>query len=290
MLILSCSSKLQLLEGVLRQSLPETLPVLGAVMNISRGNPAGHEVLVDSWPNFKAVLTRPRKEVVTDDSDFYANMYSAFYRDLGAYRALLSSPGAINWAQTFRIHGLQDSVCEASRDIAKAKGFQVYPSTYLVYLLPSSSTVPDVRLDPAMRLSNLDVSHVNLLNETWPYGGNEQSRRYIAMLIRGFPSTCFLDATGCPISWTITDPFGALTHGYTLPEHRGRGYVSALSFILAQQIRTQGYPVYGSVALDNHRMQRLLQFHGFQCRTKLCRIIFHSPVPGKFPAWVLPDF
>lgn len=32
-------------------------------MNISRGNPAGHEVLVDSWPNFKAVLTRPRKEV-----------------------------------------------------------------------------------------------------------------------------------------------------------------------------------------------------------------------------------
>ncbi|XP_019352337.1 glycine N-acyltransferase-like protein 3 isoform X4 [Alligator mississippiensis] len=153
MLILSCSSKLQLLEGVLRQSLPETLPVLGAVMNISRGNPAGHEVLVDSWPNFKAVLTRPRKEVVTDDSDFYANMYSAFYRDLGAYRALLSSPGAINWAQTFRIHGLQDSVCEASRDIAKAKGFQVYPSTYLVYLLPSSSTVPDVRFGHRVTLS-----------------------------------------------------------------------------------------------------------------------------------------
>ncbi|XP_019412184.1 PREDICTED: glycine N-acyltransferase-like protein 3 isoform X2 [Crocodylus porosus] len=264
--------------------------VLGAVMNICRGNPAGHEVLVDSWPNFKAVLTRPRKEVATDNSDFYANMHAAFYRDLDAYRALLSSPGAINWAQTFRIHGLQDSVYEASREIAGAKGFQVYPSTYLVYLLPSSSAIPDVRLDPAMRLSNLDVSHVDLLNKTWYYGGNEWSRRYIDMLIRSFPSICFLDAAGHPISWNITDPFGAMSIGYTLPEHRGCGYSSALCFILAQKIQAQGYPIYGNVALDNHPMQRLQQWLGFQRQTNLCRIILHSPVPGNLPAWVLPDF
>lgn len=32
-------------------------------MNINRGNPSSYEVLVDSWPDFKAVLVRPRKEV-----------------------------------------------------------------------------------------------------------------------------------------------------------------------------------------------------------------------------------
>lgn len=37
--------------------------VYGTVMHINRGNPAQHEVVVDSWPEFKAVLTRPCKEV-----------------------------------------------------------------------------------------------------------------------------------------------------------------------------------------------------------------------------------
>ncbi|XP_015284071.1 PREDICTED: glycine N-acyltransferase-like protein 3 [Gekko japonicus] len=105
MLILSCPSKLQLLEGILRKCLPQTLSVHGAVMHINRGNPAGHEVLVDSWPKFKAVLTRPCREVSKDDSDFYTNMYAAFYHDLDAYRTLLQDSDAINWAQTFYILG-----------------------------------------------------------------------------------------------------------------------------------------------------------------------------------------
>ncbi|CAM5159969.1 unnamed protein product, partial [Natator depressus] len=107
MLILSCSSKLRLLEGTLRRHLPETLPVLGAVMTINHRNPAGYEVLVDSWPEFKADLTRPyREQVALDVSDFYTNMYVAFYRDLGAYCALLGN--AVNWSQAFWIHGNMD--------------------------------------------------------------------------------------------------------------------------------------------------------------------------------------
>lgn len=37
--------------------------VYGTVMHVNRGNPAGQEVLVDSWPEFKIVLTRPNREV-----------------------------------------------------------------------------------------------------------------------------------------------------------------------------------------------------------------------------------
>ncbi|XP_043405733.1 glycine-N-acyltransferase-like protein 3 [Chelonia mydas] len=104
MLILSRSSKLRLLEGTLRRHLPETLPVLGAVMTINHRNPAGYEVLVDSWPEFKAVLTRPyREQVASDVSDFYTNVYVAFYQDLGAYWALLGN--AVNWSQAFWSHG-----------------------------------------------------------------------------------------------------------------------------------------------------------------------------------------
>ncbi|CAM5119244.1 unnamed protein product [Eretmochelys imbricata] len=79
--------------------------VYGTVMTINRGNPAEQEVLVDSWPKFKVVLTRLHRKVASGDSDFYTNTYTVYYRDLGAYRTLLGSADAVNWGQTFRIHG-----------------------------------------------------------------------------------------------------------------------------------------------------------------------------------------
>lgn len=43
------------------------------------------------------------RQVASDNADFYTNTYVAFYRDLGANRALLGS--AINWGQAFCILG-----------------------------------------------------------------------------------------------------------------------------------------------------------------------------------------
>lgn len=45
-------------------SLCSLIQVYGAVMNINRGNPFQKEVVLDSWPHFKAVITRQKKEVV----------------------------------------------------------------------------------------------------------------------------------------------------------------------------------------------------------------------------------
>ncbi|XP_067388113.1 glycine N-acyltransferase-like protein 3 [Emydura macquarii macquarii] len=199
MLLLSCSSKLQMLEVTLRRHLPEMLQVHGAVMNIIHGNPAGHEVLVDSWPEFTAVLTQPRTEVATDDSDFYTNTYAAYYRDLGACRALLSS--TVNWGQAFCIHGLQHGLHMALREIAGTARGQLKVSNYFTYLQPDPSTMPEIQLASAMRISSLDISHADLLNETWPYEGTEHSRRYLSHLIYRFPSPCLLDTTCHPISW-----------------------------------------------------------------------------------------
>uniref|UniRef100_K7FAC6 Glycine N-acyltransferase-like protein n=1 Tax=Pelodiscus sinensis TaxID=13735 RepID=K7FAC6_PELSI len=273
MLILSCSSKLRLLQGTLQRSLPETLLVHGAVMNINRGNLAGHEVLMDSWPEFKAVLIRPHREVASDDSDFYTNTYAVHYRDLGACRALLGS--AINWDQAFCIHGLRDGLYEASRDIAETKGAKLDVYRYFIYFHPDPSSMPEIRsgpvdipcagarselpprLDPAVKLSSLDVSHVDLLNETWRFGGNERSRKYVVNVIRHLPSACLLDATGRPVSWMASDEFGALRHAYTLPQHRGRGYNTVLSNVMAKRLHSLGYPSCGFVAVDNFHMQRL---------------------------------
>ncbi|KAG6920829.1 hypothetical protein G0U57_013452, partial [Chelydra serpentina] len=185
---------------------------------------------------------------------------------------------------------------KASRNTVKAKGVQLDMSSYFTYLHLDPSSMPEIRLDPAVRLSSLDISHIDLMNETWALGGNDRSRRYLTSLIRYFPSICLLDAASRPVSWILSDPFGAMRHGYTLPQHRGRGYVQVMMKVMAKRRHTLGYLSYGHVALDSFPMQRLQERQGFQRQPTLCHFILHnaalhrpptltpSPAPGTAPA------
>uniref|UniRef100_A0A452IRA6 Glycine N-acyltransferase-like protein n=1 Tax=Gopherus agassizii TaxID=38772 RepID=A0A452IRA6_9SAUR len=246
MLILSCSSKLRLLEGTLRRGLPDTLLVYGTVMTINPGNPAAQEVLVDSWPEFKVVFTQPCREVALADSDLYTNTHTVYYRDLDACCALLASAGAVNWGQTFRILG---NLCPK----ASGRGSQQLN----IYVL-SGSTPGSHPTMTAPKLSSLDVSHADLLNGTWSFGEKEKNRKYLATLIRHFPSVCLLDSDGHPVSWITSYPFGAMGPGYTLPQHRRRGYMVMLNNLLAKRLHALGYPSYGYMAIENYPMQSLL--------------------------------
>ncbi|NXH70974.1 GLYL3 protein, partial [Hydrobates tethys] len=90
-----------------------------------RGNPAAHEVLVDSWPNFGVVLTRLRPEEHRDPGDFYANQLTVYYRDEGAWRALLEGTEAVGWTRAFKMQGMQEGMYEAVRQAADAKGLRL---------------------------------------------------------------------------------------------------------------------------------------------------------------------
>ncbi|XP_044869977.1 glycine N-acyltransferase-like protein 3 isoform X2 [Mauremys mutica] len=263
MLILSCPSKLRILEGMLRRGLPDTLPVYGTVMHVNRGNPAGQEVLVDSWPEFKMVLTRPRREVARDPSDYFTNLYTAFYRDEGACRALLGNSRAIDWGQAFQILGLQDGVHENIRDIARARGLEMETHPHRLLLHPDPPAMPQYRPEKGLRLAPVSPAHAMLLRDTWPFGGNSWSLRYLSLLIRHFPNACLLAPEGTPISWCLTDPLAALTHGYTLPEHRGQHLVRSVVGTLAAQLHACSFPVYGWVLPHNEPSLHTLQRLGF---------------------------
>ncbi|NXH91103.1 GLYL3 protein, partial [Edolisoma coerulescens] len=125
MLILRCPAQLQLLEETLRKSLPATLPVLGTVMTVARGNPASHEVLVDSWPHFGVVLTRLCPEEHRDPRDYYTNQLAVFYQDKGALQALLGGTEAVTPARAFQLLGMQDGLDEAVQEVANARGLKV---------------------------------------------------------------------------------------------------------------------------------------------------------------------
>uniref|UniRef100_A0A670J086 Glycine N-acyltransferase-like protein n=1 Tax=Podarcis muralis TaxID=64176 RepID=A0A670J086_PODMU len=267
MLILSCASKLQLLETLLKRNLPQTVAVYGAVVNINRGNPVGHEVIVDSWPDCKVVLTRPRTEADTDNTDLYKNIYAAFYWDLDVYRRLLLDTDAVNWnpcvqKQTGFLLATYSGcwpvlTCVGLDDLSQKGGSWVLPTSLSILFLPVISS----RLDSSFTISTLKSSHVDILNETWHHGGNEQSRRYLDNIVKCFPNICILDNNGHPISWGITDPLGAQIHGYTLPSHRRRGYLAIVLRALSMKSHVAGCPVYGHTALNNVQMQRFRTFN-----------------------------
>ncbi|KAM6204838.1 glycine N-acyltransferase-like protein 3 [Sarcoramphus papa] len=279
MLILTCPAQLQRLEGALRRSLPLALPVHGAVMNINRGNPGEFEVVVDSWPDFGAVLARRSREMPVDDC--YRNMHAAFYRDVGAYRVLLETPGCLRWDTAFHVFGLQEGVATVSQAIAGTKGIELEVSEFYTYLHPDPSTMPVPRLDPGIQVGSLSPAHVDLVNETWTYGGNARSRQYLAEVLGRFPSLCLQDEAGQPLCWSLTDPFGTATHGYTLPAHRRRGYMRAVLVLAAHQAQARGFPTFGHTAMGNQPMQRLQEELGHRRLPGLCRFVLHNPGLGR---------
>ncbi|XP_050809612.1 glycine N-acyltransferase-like protein 3 [Gopherus flavomarginatus] len=239
----------------------ESLWVYGTVMYVNRGNAAGLEVLVDSWPEFRMVLTRPRREVAWDPTDFFTNLHTAFYRDEGACRALLGNSRTINWDQAFQIQGLQDGVYETIRDITRARGLEMETYWYRPLMHPDPPAMPQYWPEKGLRLAPVSPAHATLLNDTWIFDGTSLSLRYLNLLIRHFPSACLLDPEGTPISWSLIDQLGALTHGYTLPEHRGQHHMRAIVGTLAAQLHASGFPVYTRVLPHNepslHSLQRL---------------------------------
>ncbi|NXV85750.1 GLYL3 protein, partial [Calonectris borealis] len=188
---------------------PLSPQVYGAVLNINRGNPGEFEVAVDSWPHFGAVLARRSGEVAGGGR--------------GAWRG--AQTGAGSWSE----HG-------ALACASWAQG---------THGCLTDAADPRRRLDPGVRVGSLSPVHVDLLNETWAYGGNARSRRYLAEVLGRFPNLCLQDGAGQPLCWSLTDPFGTGTHGYTLPAHRRRGHMRAVLTLAARRAQARGFPTFG---------------------------------------------
>ncbi|NXR85742.1 GLYL3 protein, partial [Hypocryptadius cinnamomeus] len=235
MKILTCSAHLQHLEGILRKSLPIALPVFGAVLNINRGNPGQFEVLVDKWPEFGAVLARPSGEVASGDRGH-------------CRRGVTRCPGTVLGGTGV---GLEDAggtgkhcswICGSLGTLGVLEldlGMMGAGSGYWAHGKQGFGPAPGVRV------GSLSPSHVDLLNDTWPYGGNARSRRFLAEILGRFPQVCLQDGSGQPVAWVLTDHFGTGTHSYTLPEHRRRGHMQVALTVAAQRAHARGFPTFG---------------------------------------------
>ncbi|NXL11718.1 GLYL3 protein, partial [Mesembrinibis cayennensis] len=196
--------------------------VHGAVMNINRGNPGEFEVAVDSWPHFGAVLARRSGEVAGGDG---GTRWGGHTRCPGTCQVGSGHPWVPRRCRWMTATG----TCT-----------RLSTGTW-----PPLTATPRRRLAPGVRVGSLSPAHVDLLNETWAYGGNARSRRYLAEVLGRFPSLCLQDGAGQPLCWALTDAFGTGAHGYTLPAHRRRGHMRAVLAIAARRAQARGFPAFG---------------------------------------------
>ncbi|KAH0505763.1 Glycine N-acyltransferase-like protein 3 [Microtus ochrogaster] len=159
--------------------------------------------------------------------------------------------------------GLQGELYAVSKAVANAKllDLDIQLSSFKAVHFSPVSSVPDHSFltGPTPRLTYLSVSDADLLNRTWSRGGNQQCLRYIAKLIECFPSVCVRDEQGNPVSWGITDQFATMCHGYTLPDHRRKGYSRLVALTLARKLQSRGFPSQGNVLDDNVASINLLK-------------------------------
>ncbi|XP_069326154.1 glycine N-acyltransferase-like protein 2 [Eulemur rufifrons] len=283
MFVLHESEKLQILYESLEKNIPESLKVYGTIFNIRNKNPFNMEVLVDAWPDYQMVITRPRREEMEDDLDHYTNTYHIFTKAPDNLEEILACPQVIDWEQTFQIQGCQESVDQAIRKVAASKSVQVdYINTMLFTLqtLVKGKTSSDDKME-LMELFKmhkvdednkernfpgifLDASHAGLINEQWHFGKNERSLKYIERCLQNFPGFGVLDPEGQPISWLVMEQSCELRMGYTVPKYRGQGNMRQIGYSLTEYLYQKKVPFYLHVAGDKEKVQQTLRSFGFK--------------------------
>ncbi|KAG5277980.1 hypothetical protein AALO_G00093530 [Alosa alosa] len=99
-------------EQALKLHFPESLKVYGCVFNINRGKPQNLEVVVDAWPDFSAIVCKPKIKGTRDrEGDF--NIHSMFSRDQDSLRRLLDTPGLLDWGMYTLLAGVDLNYLDA---------------------------------------------------------------------------------------------------------------------------------------------------------------------------------
>ncbi|XP_050981134.1 glycine N-acyltransferase-like protein 3 [Labeo rohita] len=257
------SDELKIAETTLYAHLPKSIKVYGFVFAMNRGKPQALEVLVDTWPAFTTIIFRPDpNNIRTKD---YLKKVTLYSTDEEVLRKMLTTENAIDWSTNFLIGGCDVRHIPMLKEIAASRGVSMkeFSLVHLMTLTDPSHLPELVTSDLESRVSVLNESHVDVINKTWKFGGDEKSYRNILHLIRHFPSCCITDENNQPVSWVLSYDYYAMGMLYTQPEHRGKGYAKTLITTMAKRLHSQGYPVYCFIEECNELSYKLFKNMGF---------------------------
>uniref|UniRef100_A0A667Y061 Glycine N-acyltransferase-like protein n=1 Tax=Myripristis murdjan TaxID=586833 RepID=A0A667Y061_9TELE len=255
------AEELRVAEGLLFKHLPKSLKVYGLLHGMKRNKVNTVDVVVDTWPDFKVIICRPDHKVSATVSVSY---YST---DEQILRRMLTEENSLDWSTYFMVGGFDLTHATLLKDVSSARGVnaQLRCVVHTMYLPDCSSclNVSAKSNELQSRISSLNDSHVELVNSTWKFGGDEVGYWNVKNYISNFPSCCITDDQGQPVSWILVYNYCAMGILYTLPEHRQKGYAKIMISTLARKLHAEGYPVYCFIEEDNELSHRLFKKMGF---------------------------
>lgn len=256
--------ELQIAEGVLLKHFPKSYKVYGFLYGINRNKSTPLQVVVDTWPDFKVIICRPDPE--NKSALNFMKKVTYYSTDEQTVMKMLTEENPVDWSRHFVIGGVDFSCAPMLKQVSSDRRVN-HKISILVHLLYLPDTnhlhMPVVDSEIESRISSLNLSHVDLVNKTWKFGGDEMSYRRLENFISNFPSCCITDSQGQPVSWILVYDYCAMGILYTLPEHRGKGYAKVIISTLAKKLHAEGYPVYCFIEEDNVLSYKLFTKLGF---------------------------
>ncbi|XP_031418294.1 glycine N-acyltransferase [Clupea harengus] len=266
MRVLSPGEKMEA-EEALKLHFPESLKVYGCLFNINRGKPHNLEVIVDSWPDFKAIVCKPKSKGMHDrEGDF--NIQSTYSRDQDSLKRLIGSPGVLDWSAYTLLAGVDLNYLSAVTDLAEQHRVPSRTqATMCVLMLENPAQLRAHESAPGCQIQPLRPEHAELVNSTWRYGGDPNSYNSVLGYITHHPNLSVIPEDGPtgggPVAWVLLYHHCALGLLYTLPQYRRRGYARTLVSRVSEMLLEKGYPVYCFVDETNHASCRLFRSLGF---------------------------
>ncbi|KAG8434891.1 hypothetical protein GDO86_013015, partial [Hymenochirus boettgeri] len=239
--------------------------IYGSLFSVLKGNPFNLEILVDSWPNYGAVMTRPL--TVPPKWDPYMHSYSLFVRDESCMHIVLEH---MNWNQAFEIQSMQEFVMDEVKNEATRRNRIIELSLLKTYYQNDSEKLA-IKDQDSLEFCCLSPAHSSLVDDSWSFGGNYSSKEYVTLCLKSLPSCCILKS-GSPLSWVLCDHYGAMRMLYTVPQERRKGLGSKTCSVLANILQEHGRPVYCHVEEENIPSQLMFKSLGFQETT--CKLIW----------------
>ncbi|XP_046359267.2 glycine N-acyltransferase-like protein Keg1 [Haliotis rufescens] len=193
----------------------------------------GFDFVVDKWPDFKAVITKPNPEIV--EFEFLNNIYNVAAEDEKALSELLEQQGVINWSQGIVFACVDTTFSKVINEAIKCHGGSSDPSEpcYIQCVTQESLNVKPV--PNGFKLLPLTQDDSKLVNTEWKFTGGNESLAYINKLITCLPSCCLYDPDGIIVGFAMSYHYGALGMLHVMEEHRGKGYAKVIMSHLAQK-------------------------------------------------------
>ncbi|XP_035690423.1 glycine N-acyltransferase-like protein 3 [Branchiostoma floridae] len=203
---------------------------------------------VDRWPDYTAVLwTQKDDEVSVLSFEKDCVNVSLYWTNEDGLRQLLTLT-SVDWTRPLLFMAIPLSGLSVLKEHLELQGVpcppeeDIYLSDTVYYLHETCPSMDKVNgTDDKMTIAPLKPEHSQLVSRTWLHGNTPEAERHIHYQISTFPSACVYDQEGNPVSWILFNYYGSQGVGYTIPDHRGKGYFQLASKYMINTCLQKGF-------------------------------------------------